>query len=70
MGRLLGNEWVVRCKFGERLTDNADANAERNCQTVGKTTVTQYASREGWNHLENARRVETIITHLITSSKW
>jgi hypothetical protein len=31
MGRLLGNEWVVRCKFGERLTDNADANAERNC---------------------------------------
>lgn len=30
MGRYIGNDIVVRCKFGERLTGNADANAERN----------------------------------------
>lgn len=29
-GRHTGNGMLVRCKFGERLTDNADANAERN----------------------------------------
>ena len=56
---------IVRCKFIERLTGNADANAERSCKTVGKTTATQCASSDGWNYLENAKRVETIITHLI-----
>ncbi len=29
LGRYIGNDILVRCKFGERLTDNADANAER-----------------------------------------
>jgi len=29
MGRHIGNGMLVRCKFRERLTDNADANPER-----------------------------------------
>jgi hypothetical protein len=29
-GRHIGNDMLVRCKFGERLTGNADVNAERN----------------------------------------
>jgi hypothetical protein len=30
MGRYIGNDIVVRCKFNELLTDNADDNVERN----------------------------------------
>jgi len=32
-GRHIGNGMLVRCKFGERLTGNADANAERSGET-------------------------------------
>ena len=37
MGRYVGNGVVVRCKFGERLTGSADANAERNLMETSGT---------------------------------